>query len=91
MGPVLNICACFFFFSVTKKNFKLLILNDLSLTVLGLIIASQTTSGVEKMKWFGITLKNLHVQERDFFDPSKGHVEPSFLMNNMTRWGVDFS
>lgn len=59
--------------------------------MLGLIIAKQTTSGVEQMKLFGITLKNMHVQVGNFFDPSNGHVEPSFLMNNVTRWGVDFS
>lgn len=31
MGPVMNICACFF--SVTKMNVKLVILNYLRLTV----------------------------------------------------------
>ena len=65
MGPVLNICACFF--PVTKMNVKLVLLNDLRLTVLGLIIGNQTTSGVVEIKRFGITLKNPHIQVGSFF------------------------
>lgn len=68
-----------------------MILNDLRLTVLGLIIANQTTSGVVEIKQFGITHKTSHVQRCIYFDPSKRHIEPSFLMNNMARWGMDSS
>lgn len=44
----------FFFFPVTKKNVKLVILNDLSLTVLGLIIASLNNIwyGANEMIWY---------------------------------------